>query len=240
MPLMFTTPLSTTQALIYKQMQASLSIVIWLAGAVQVKENKSMKPLTTIFSNPVMISGKWHCRYVCCGALSTKHQMCRIVPFNSREGRHLQNSATLDRQIALKVRGKRYVFDLGVKRPFETLPWCCESPLQETTTAQIGHQKHNAHCQRYQCCLQSIVKVKDNNKKSETSARLHWHVSLDPFIQQPSRAPVTAFWQVFVLLCIGRAAFRLESVACDRRAEAVIVSSVSCRSTLWNCSLSWR
>lgn len=55
---MFTTPLSTTQALIYKQMQASLSIVIWLAGAVQVKENKSMKPLITIFSNPVMISGK--------------------------------------------------------------------------------------------------------------------------------------------------------------------------------------
>lgn len=75
-----------------------------------------------------------------------------------------KNSETLDRQIALQVSGKRCIFDLGMKRLFKTLPRCCESPIQETTTAQIGQQQHNAHCQRYQCCLQSIVKVKDNKK----------------------------------------------------------------------------
>lgn len=57
------------------------------------------------------------------------------------------------------------------------------------------------------------------------------------FIQRPSQAPVTAFGQVFILLCNGRAAFRVGSASGEQQSEAVAVSNVSCRSILWNCSL---
>lgn len=58
---------------------------------------------------------------------------------------------------------------IGIPVYFKTLPFCfyftnCQPQIKETLTAHRSHQEEYVHCSRYQCCLQSIVKLKDKRK----------------------------------------------------------------------------
>lgn len=73
---------------------------------------------------------------------------------------------------------------------FKISPWCCRSPIQEAL-ADIGHQEDYVRCLRYECCLQSIVKLKE---KTETLAQLWGDICLWLFYLAAITSSCCSIW----------------------------------------------